>query len=108
MADNENKPDNDVDYSEALSDFMNSPLGQKLAKMLAEETDNPEGLSIPTGAPPVVTSRGFPGAPPIVTTRTVEEPRLEDRDMPVPEKRREASRRALSPRTSEELEADKD
>jgi hypothetical protein len=109
MADNEKKPDNAIAWSEALSDFFNSPEGEKLAKKLAEQMDNPEGLSIPKGDPPIVRVKG---APPIVTTRVVEEPgqaagpRLEDMDMPVPEKRREASRRALAPRHSQELEAD--
>ena len=115
MADNKNKPDNDVDYSEALSDFINSPLGQKLAEALAKEIDDPEGSSL-QGLRTIVPERG-PPQPPIVTTRVGREPtyedmqkqlRLEDMDMPVPEKRREASRRALAPRTSEELEADKD
>ena len=113
MADNKNKPDNDVDYSEALTDFINSPLGQKLAEMLSAEVDNPEGDEI-LGKPPIVRTRG---AAPIVTTGLGREPtyedmqkqlRLEDMDMPVTEKRKEASRRALAPCTSEELEADED
>lgn len=81
-----------------FQDFINSPEGEKWLREMKSRHE--EELASDRAASKQATfddpDNYVPGTDPTP---------LEDMDMPVPEKRREASRRALAPRYSEELEA---